>query len=158
MTPRTPPDLHTYLGDFFRFRGAHLSGRRLSRLRALEAALHDCIESECDDLLTDDELTLVRLERELEPGCALARVTSPRLVPLVLRRFLTWIPGDAVDRRLQLSILAEILKAAGGDRSLVAQREWVRFAIDVLTLETDIVDYRRDFERERRRLAIGGRV
>ncbi|BDI21427.1 hypothetical protein [Herbiconiux sp. L3-i23] len=151
MSPH--PDLHSYLGDFFRARILRATGLRLRRLESLETALHDCIETECDDLLSPDALTLVRLERELDPGCALARMSPVTLLPAVLRRFLTWIPADATNRRLQLQILAAILKAALADRGLVDREDRLVFTIDALTLDADIAEYRKDFERERRALA-----
>lgn len=154
MTPRTPNptrhDLHSHLGDFFAQRGSRLRGLRLQRLQALESALHECMETECDDLLASEQLALVRLERQIEPGCAFARLTPPRQLPGVLRRFLAWIPSDPVNRRLQFQVLAALLTAAAADRALVPDADRLAFLIEVGTLESDIARIRSDFERARR--------
>jgi hypothetical protein len=161
MTPRTPNptrhDLHSHLGDFFAQRGSHLRGLRLQRLQSLESALHECVETECDDLLTAEQLALVRLERQIEPGCALARLTSPRLLPGVLRRFLSWTPSDPVNRRLQFQVLAALLNAAAADRALVPGADRLAFLIEVGTVESDIARMRSEFERARRLASATGR-
>jgi hypothetical protein len=162
MTPRTPNptrhDLHSYLGDFFARRGSRLRGLRLQRLQSLESALHECIETECDDLLAPEQLTLVRLERQLEPGCAFARLTPPRLLPGVLRRFLAWTPSDPVNRRLQFQVLAALLNSATADRALVPGEDRLAFFIEVTTLEVDISRLRAEHERARRMAAASGQA
>jgi hypothetical protein len=103
-----------------------LAGKRLERLRTAEADLRSCLNALADRLLTDHELVLLELERQLDPVGAVERVAAAGVVLLVLPRWLRderWRGEDLEDRRLRIRV-AEDLSAALIALPEVASAEW----------------------------------
>ena len=125
-----------------------VQGRRLERLDRAEADLRRCLDENADGLLTDPELALLALERQLDPEGAVARVASADVVLLLLPIFLKdarWHGRDAEDRRLRIQMALTLARRAVRLPEL-AQYEWGCAMWDV---EAAVEQSRRELRRER---------
>ena len=92
-----------------------VKGERRERLDRAEADLRPCLDQNAERLLTDPELALLALERQLDPDGAVARVAGADVVLLLLPIFLTeprWHGRDAEDRRLRISLALTLARRA----------------------------------------------
>lgn len=94
---------------------AKAQGKRRDRVDRCEADLRRCLDANAQRLLTDPELALLPLERQLDPDGAAGRVASADVVLLLLPLFLRdpqWHGLDAQDRRLRITLTLMLARSA----------------------------------------------
>jgi hypothetical protein len=118
------PSIDEILTAFFAREHATASGIRSSRLEGIEAGLRRCLEVDCDRVLDERGLSLLRVERVLEPHGAFARSMRADDLVFALIVFLEdrWLAADAGDRRLQVRIALRIVDFLL-ERRLVDERD-----------------------------------
>jgi hypothetical protein len=105
------PSIDEILTAFFAREHAAASGIRSRRLERIEAGLRRCLETDCDRVLDDRGLSLLRVERVFEPEGAFARSMHADDLVFALPVYLDgrWLQPDPGDRRLQVRIALRIV-------------------------------------------------
>lgn len=98
------------LRAFFAEQGERLRGRGLERLREAERLFRRCLEGRLEQLLSPEERTILRAEREFAPRSAGARLATPPMILRVLPTFLeTWGGAELEERSMQLTVAQRLL-------------------------------------------------
>jgi hypothetical protein len=122
--PSSRPSIDEILTAFFAREHAAASGIRSLRLERIEAGLRRCLEQDCDRVLDERGLALLRVERVFDPEGAFAR--SMRADDLVFALLVLledrWLEPDPGDRRLQVRIALRIVDFLL-ERRLVDERD-----------------------------------
>lgn len=120
------------LRGFFAGRLTAASRQRTDRLRRAEADLLACLDQLAPLLLTDQERTLLALERQFAADGALLRVAGAEAILLALPVYLDeprWHGEDLEDRRLRIllarSLAEEIFRASASRGIDVGRAAWV---------------------------------
>jgi hypothetical protein len=118
------PSIDEILTAFFAREHAASSGIRSERLHRVEGALRRCLELDCDRVLDERGLSLLRVERVFEPEGAFARSMRADDLAFALLVFLEdrWLEPDAGDRRLQVRTALRIVDFLL-DRRLIDERD-----------------------------------
>jgi hypothetical protein len=105
------PSIDEILTAFFAREHAAASGIRSRRLERIEAGLRRCLETDCDRVLDERGLSLLRVERVFEPEGAFTRSMRADDLVFALPVFLDdrWLQQDPADRRLQVRIALRIV-------------------------------------------------
>jgi hypothetical protein len=98
------PTINDILQDFFAAEKEDKQPELQARFAAVEYQLRACIEREAERILVDEDLELVRGERELSPGAAVARLGHADDLIYLLSIFVEprWQPLEAAQRTIQL--------------------------------------------------------
>jgi hypothetical protein len=112
------PTITEILHTFFAMEKADKQPELCARFEAVEHRLRSCIEEEAERILVDEDLELVRRERELGPGGAVARLGNAEDLIFLLSIFVEprWQPLESAQRTIQLVLtqrLASYVVARG---------------------------------------------
>jgi hypothetical protein len=118
------PSIDEILTAFFAREHAAASGIRSRRLERVEAGMRRCLETDCDRVLDERGVSLLRVERVFEPDGAFARAMRADDLVFALLVFLDdrWLEPDPGDRRLQVRIALRIVDFLL-ERRLVDERD-----------------------------------
>lgn len=106
----TRPTIDEILAHFFVEQFEGKTGLGLRRIADVERRLRLCCESEAERVLIDSDRAILSIEREFNPGGAVARIMHADPLIFILSIFVTteWLPADAVQAKVQLRIVERL--------------------------------------------------
>lgn len=107
---RVPVSAAQVVEEFFASSPALSHPTIRSRAARVHQHLRTYVDTEAEDQLTVDELTLVAAERQLEPADAVLRVTDAEVLVAVLPGFChpAWLLPSTSDARAQLRVVTAL--------------------------------------------------
>lgn len=122
-------------------------GLRRRRIETAAAHLERYLETEGPERLTDQDRSIVEMERQFDPDGALLRAMSADSLVLALPDFLgePWLLPDRIDRAVQVRYASALADVVTRNR-LVSGRE---FLLPLTRLHVALLTAQRDVDRER---------
>ena len=122
--PIPRPSIDELLTVFFARERAGAPAARTRRLESVEQALRHCLEHDCDGVLDERGLSLLQVERVLDPADAFARSMRADDLLFALLVFLEErsLQPDPADRRLQVRVALRLVDFLL-ERRLVDERD-----------------------------------